>query len=179
MPPVQPGDKRGKYTDDRLQARRAEAWTLYCRGWTQRQLSERYGVTQSAISHDLKTYRESMPPVDREEMRRMHLDGTARIKRALHEIAERTPAPMVAGKDGLPVTDPVTGEYVRDYSARMAAYDRLLKVQEREAKLMGLDAAAKVEHSGEVAVVGSIEQEIARLAAQLGVAELEPADTES
>ena len=51
-------------------------------------------------------------------------------------------------KTGLPVIDPLTNMPVtvpiRDDGPRLAAIDRLLKIQERRAKLMGLDKPTKV-----------------------------------
>lgn len=55
---------------------------------------------------------------------------------------------LVRGANGMPVIDPATQlpktENVIDDGPRLAAIDRLLKIQERRSKLLGLDKPTKV-----------------------------------
>lgn len=61
----------------------------------------------------------------------------------------------VVERDGVPI---------KDDAPTLAAIDRLLKIMERRAKLVGLDSATKVE----VLSVDLIDREIAKLTAELG-----------
>lgn len=70
-------------------------------------------------------------------------------------------------------------EPIEDDAPTLDAIDRLLKIQVRRAKLLGLDAPAKVE----VITLDAIDREIERLTAELGSAALgaapAPADAEA
>jgi hypothetical protein len=63
---------------------------------------------------------------------------------------------IIEGPDGLPL---------KDDAPVLSAIDRLLKIMERRAKLVGLDAASKVE----VLSAEMLDREIAKLSAELGV----------
>lgn len=115
---------------------------------TQRQISERLGISQPRVSQILAAYRASLPPLDHEAMRRHSLALHEDIQRRALELAELAGAPVTAGKDGDLVVDPTSGEYVRDYSLRLAALETARKADVEIRKLHGLDAASKVEHSG-------------------------------
>lgn len=94
--------------------------------------------------------REQIPTPVLDEMRQETLELYAEMNRRALEMVDLIPAPLVAGKDGDLVVDPDTGEYVRDYSGRIKALDFALKVSAERRKLMGLDAAQKVETTGSV-----------------------------
>lgn len=117
---------------------------------TQRQIAERLDCCQQNVSAILTRARAKLPPVDLDAIRRealeLHQDT---IRRAL-ELVEREGAPVTAGKDGDLVIDPATGEYVRDYGLRLAALDAARKATVEIQKLLGLNAATKIEQSGSV-----------------------------
>jgi hypothetical protein len=154
---------------ERLAARRLEAYELYISGWTQAKIAKRFEVDQSTISDDLKLYRASIPQVDRDAIRKDHLEQLQRIRHSMNELVEMAGAPVTAGKDGDVVRDPDTGAVVRDFALRIQASKLALAVIEREAKQLGSDADTKIAVSGEVRVVGSVDAELEDLAAQLGL----------
>ena len=117
---------------------------------TQQDVAEEFGITQQRVSAIVQQVRDAMPEDERDEMRRATLELYDEITRRVLEVADLVPAPLVAGKDGLPVQDPVTGEFVRDYSARLKALELALKPAAERRKLMGLDAAEKLETTGTV-----------------------------
>lgn len=160
---------RRRLTKAELAERRAAEWELYCRGWTMPQIAREYGLDVSTISDDLRVYRDSVPQQTREQMIERHHETLADITRRLDEISRLMPPPVVAGKDGLPVYDPITKQPVRDYGPQMAALRELRTTLAQEAKLAGLNAADKVEVSGEITVEGSVDAEIRRLTEQLGI----------
>lgn len=54
------------------------------------------------------------------------------------------------GSGGKVAIDPITSMPLIDDGPKLAAIDRLLKIQQRQAQLLGLDAATKVDVSGGV-----------------------------
>lgn len=136
---------------DVLTAQEERAWHLYAvRRWTQHAIADDLGVSQQRISQLLARVRERLPKPDLGEMRQQAVDLYADIVRRSYALAELEGAPVTAGKDGDVVVDPESGDVVRDYGARLAAL-RLAKDAEAELrKLMGLDAASKVESTATV-----------------------------
>jgi hypothetical protein len=161
--------RKPRPTKAQLAERRAAEWELYCRGWTMPQLAERYGLDVSTISDDLKVYREAIPAQTRESMVERHHTTLADITRRLDALSRLNPPPVVAGKDGTPVMDPETREWVRDYSTQVTALRELRATLAQEAKLAGLNAADKVEVTGSVTFEGSVDAELQELANQLGL----------
>lgn len=153
-----------------LAERREAEWAMYVDGWTQPQIAKHFGIEQSTVSDDLRVFREAIPPQTREQMIERHHAKLADIARRLEEIASKPAPPVTAGKDGKPVYDPVTKQPVRDYSGQAAALAQIRATLAQEAKLAGLNAADKVEVSGNVTVAGSVDAELNELAAQLGMA---------
>lgn len=117
---------------------------------TQSKIAERFGISQSAVSQILSNARAKLPPVDLDAIRRQSLELHLDTMRAALELAEMPGAPVTAGKDGDLVLDPSSGEYVRDYSLRLAARETARKADAEIRKLYGLDAATKTEVSGSV-----------------------------
>lgn len=155
----------------KLAERRAAEWELYVKGWTMPQIAREYGLDVSTISDDLRMYREALPELDRQQMIQRHHDTLADITKRLDEISRLEAPPVTAGKDGDVVIDPDTGQIVRDYGAQITALGQIRATLAQEAKLAGLNAADKVEVSGSVTVNGPVDQELAELAAQLGIAD--------
>lgn len=160
----------------RLAERRAQAWELYVGGKTQYQIADQFGLDQSTVSDDLRIHADSMTPQSRDTAVKRHEETIAWAVDQLRELAKMEGAPVTAGKDGNVVRDPeridpVTGRHavVRDYTGRFTAIRELRGYLDREAKLLGLNAADKVEVSGAVTVEGSVDAEIRKLTEQLGI----------
>lgn len=124
---------------------------------TQAQLAAHFGVTQPAISARLKIIRGKLPSVeDRLAETQLKLFELYEDSiRRLTELANMEGAPVTVGKNGDILYDPEIkrdgeGAVVRDYSGRMQAI-KLAGEQARELrKMLGIDAAEKVELSGSV-----------------------------
>jgi hypothetical protein len=153
----------------RLAQRRAEEWELYVRGKTQQQIADQFSLDHSTVSDDLRIHAESMTPQSRETAVKRHEETIAWAVDQLRELALLDGAPVTAGKDGQVVYDPESGAVVRDYAGRFTAIRELRGYLDREAKLLGLNAADKVEVSGAVTVEGSVDAEIRKLTEQLGI----------
>lgn len=153
----------------RLAERRAEEWDLYVRGKTQPEIARMYGLDTSTICDDLRIHAEGMPPQARNTVIRRHEETIAWAIDELRRLVVLDGVPVTAGKDGYVVMDPETHQVVRDYGARFTAIREVRGYLDREAKLLGLNAADKVEVSGSVTFEGSVDAELQELADQLGM----------
>lgn len=139
---------------DRLDKRDWEMWRSYVKGATQREIAQQHKISQSAVSQRLKAVREAIPEEDRAQVLRRHLDSISAMTSELWQLVDSEPAPAYSNgrRMTMPgVDDPdEPGEQVWDHSGRLAAMDRLTKMLEREAKLLGIDSAEKVDVSAVV-----------------------------
>lgn len=133
----------------RLAGRNGSIWRDYCRGTTQEALAEKHGISQARVAEIIQSVRDSVPQENRLEVIREQIDWLRETRRSIMELWDRNGAPVTAGKDGDLVYDPEDGSVVRDHTGRLNAAKVALQFAEREAKLLGLDAAQKVELSGE------------------------------
>ena len=106
--------------EQRIEFRR-RAWELRIAGLTQQQIGAKLGLSQSIVSRMLARARE---------------DATA----ATHEVATIATAEQIARLDRMLVA---LWEKVRNGNER--AVDTVLRIEERRAKLLGLDAAVRKE----------------------------------
>lgn len=120
-----------------------------------------------ALEENLAAVRTSAEAYREEELLELdHLAATAiEVMRTPHY--EVTAAGKIA-------EDPSTGQPLIDDRPKLAAIDRLLKIQDRRAKLLGLDSAQKVE----VLTLDALDAEAARLNALLAASDSEAAATE-
>lgn len=130
-----------------LTGRNGRIWLLYCEGWTQERLAAEYGLTRERISQILKAVRDTIPQETREEEIQRSLEVLHDLRAGALEVWKMAAAPMVAGKDGDPVVDPESGEYVRDHGGRLRALETALKVDAQIRQLLGLDAAQRMDHT--------------------------------
>jgi hypothetical protein len=97
-----------------------------------------------------------------DEVRRLELERLDEYARhALRVLA--TPHLLVS--QGIAVVHPVTEEPLADDGPVLAALDRLIKISERRAKLLGLDAPAR--SRVEVITEDAVDAELAELARQI------------
>lgn len=131
---------------DPLTERQREAYRLASiYRMPQREIAEKMGITQQSVSELIRVARAKMPAVDHTELRRGLLDMHEEVIRRALSLAELEGAPVTVGKDGDILREPDSGEVVRDYAGRVAAYNLALKAAAELRKLEGLDAAAKME----------------------------------
>ncbi len=118
--------------------------------WSHQATAEKFGLTHQRVSQIVAKQRAEMPPTDLAEMRLRVLDTYERMLREAWSLAGREGAPLTAGKDGCVVIDPESGGVVRDYGGRLAALKMVADIQRDTRKLLGLDAAEKIELGGAV-----------------------------
>lgn len=90
----------------------------------------------------------------------MELDDLAAEARTIMDITHYS-----VTQGGKVARHPETDEPLRDYGPNLAAMDRLLKIQDRIAKITGCEAAMKIE----VLTIDDIDQNIRALTQQLAV----------
>lgn len=122
---------------------------------SQREIARRFTergepLSQVRIGQILADARKKLPPPDLAAIRQEALDLHMDVIRRAYEIAEKMAAPVTAGKDGDVVYDPENGSVVRDYSGNMAALKLALDADIQRRKLLGLDAASKIESTATV-----------------------------
>lgn len=157
--------------DGQHHQRNGAIYREWLNGRSQRVLAQKYNLTQPRISQIIREVREKTPPPDREEEIRRSFEMLQELRAGALEIWEMAAAPMVAGRDGDPVQDPESGEYVRDHAGRLRALETALKVDQRISQLLGLDAAVKMDHT-----VSTTERQAADRLAQDAAARLNQED---
>lgn len=171
--PKQPRGGRGRFTKQTATAvKDAEAATLRAGGHTYQAIADSLGyshrdLARRAVARALAaTMRE---PAD--ELRQLEL---VRLDALWVEATKVMTTEHITVNNGRVIE--VDGVPLKDDAPTLQSIDRLLRIMERRAKLLGLDSAAKVE----VLSVDLVDREIAKLTAELGGAEAsEAAGTET
>lgn len=103
---------------DRLDGRTGRVWQMYIRMQTQQAIADELGISQSRVSKIIAEVRASIPQQTREEI----------VQERVEQLRILGNSVFAAADDGDP-----------------QAINAFLKIQEREAKLLGLDSAIKQE----------------------------------
>lgn len=145
---------------ERLEDRDWRWWMAYVSGRTQREIAaaEDPPVDQSTVSRALERVRASIPEEKREDMVARSLAMLLDLQAGAVEVYRMAPAPVFVGKDGYAAQDPETGAYVRDHAGRLRALETAVKVNESVRRLLGLDAAQKLDMHVEAGEVRAAER---------------------
>lgn len=130
-------------TDERNLTRDERIWKEYLLGASQAELGRRHGISQQRVSVIIADMRDALPARTREEL-------VAESVELLRELRQTVAGVM---------------EDAYDPKVTLDAVGTHLRIMEREARLLGLDAATKLEHtvSGEErAAAEALGQEAAR-----------------
>jgi hypothetical protein len=122
-----------------------EIWERYSAVGSQASVAREYGLTQAAVSKAVQRHRATIPPEVREEKQRDELAFHERARDEIVAIARLKPGPVVAGKDGQPVHDPITGDVVWDYTGQLTAWRTAMQVSAHIARLGGLEAPTRLD----------------------------------
>lgn len=163
------GPWRAKPTDVRAslketEERRRQAATARAQALPWHVIQERFGyATRGEAIRDVLKYCEAI----REETAQvaegviqLELDKLDALERALWKIVNKQ---HITIQHGRVVVDPATGEMIPDDAPTMLAIDRLVKISERRAKLLGLDTATRFD----MAVSDDTNNQIRDLIAQM------------
>lgn len=151
---------------DRLTGRNGLIWRDYCGGRTQASLAAEHGVSQQRISEIIQAVRDGITQETREEEIQRSLEMLAELRAGALEVWRMAAAPVFVGKDGDVARDPDNDDaVVRDHSGRLRALETAVRVDQRIATLLGLDAATKMDLAVSTGEVGAAEK-LAQDAAQ-------------
>lgn len=161
-PQARPHDGKGRFVRSLSTAQReAEAALLRSKGWPYPRIAAELGYKHKADAYNAvqRVLKETVREAG-EQVRVLELERLDRLEAAANEVLERnhvtvSHGKIVAGPDGAPLFDdaPV-----------LQAIDRLLKIQERRARLLGLDAPVKKDVSltdERVAAIEALAEELA------------------
>ncbi|MFI9200172.1 hypothetical protein [Streptomyces sp. NPDC053048] len=138
------GDGKWIYTPEAAR-RDAEAAELRAKGWHYRRIAEHLGIDVHTAHQAVQRALKAIVQEPAEEVRTLELERLDRLYERAVEVLERRHVTVSQGKiiyEG--------GEPLADDGPVLQAIDRLLRIQERRAKLLGLDAATKTQVSGGV-----------------------------
>lgn len=128
----------------KLEGRTGDIWNLWCNGWTQEAIAEKYGIHQTRVSQILAAVRAQIPEVDRTQLIQRELDWLDANRKMLMELAT-DPLPPAFDQKGNPLIDPATRQVVRDATGRVQAVKAAMEAQRDMRKLLGLDQPLKVD----------------------------------
>ncbi len=142
--------------------RAAEAAKLRTTGMSWQDVADALGFADASGAY--RAAQDAMRAIA-EPARELRAIELARLDFALRTAWQAMTAKHVTVSQGRVVLDPVSGEPLRDWAPNLAAIDRVVKIGERRARLLGLDAPTKIE----AITPDRIEAEIERLAEELGI----------
>jgi hypothetical protein len=164
----QPRSGRGRFVKSLETAKRdAEAAQLRAEGKTYDQIAEALDFSDRSLAR--RSVERALAATVREpadELRQLEL---IRLDALWVEAVKVMTTEHITVNNGRVIE--VDGVPLKDDGPTLSAIDRLLKIMERRAKLVGLDSATKVE----VLSVDALDREIAKLTAELGGAEADEA----
>ena len=147
--------------DARIEERRHQAWLLRVKGKSVREIATALNVSVGTAHSDLKAVLERTKSENNEAAEDHRVLSLSRLDRALSTIEDALEAMSIrTNEDGEVIAAGI------DHELRLKALDRLVKLEERRAKLLGLDAPVKSEVEANVTNVASPE-EAARLVRQM------------
>jgi hypothetical protein len=145
-----------KTTPEQRAEQQAECLKLKLAGWRQDQIAEQLGLPEQTVSMRIKKALNSMVQPAAEELRKEEIARLDKYLKALDEVIEH----------GAVTHDQKGNSYV-DEAKRSQAISTAVRVAERRAKLLGIDMPQQIDVKHEH--IGSVEAEIAKLAAELAL----------
>lgn len=158
--------------DERLTQRDGQVWQAYLRSESQESIARRLGISQQRVSQIIADCRASVPAETREDQVTRAVELLAVLRSTAMELVDADPVPAYSNGRPVLLED---GRPAMDHGGRLAAFDRVLKVEERAARLLGLDAATKADLTVSGTEVAAAQAVAADAAARLARAREEQA----
>jgi len=120
-------------------------WRLRVNGVTQAEIAARLGITQQAVSKELRRAVDARPATAIDEYRAIELDKLDRLERVVLAVLGRKHL-VISGGNVMTIDDPDGGGPVPliDDGPVLAAAKVLVALSARRAGLVGMDSQAKV-----------------------------------
>lgn len=139
----------GRYERTLASAERdAQAARLRAQHWTYQQIADELGYSDKIAAY--RAVQRALKAAIREpgeELLALELERLDRLARAAEEVLEAHHVKVAGGE----IVYDEAGQPLEDTRPVLEAIDRLLKIQERRARLLGLDAPVKQQITGKVA----------------------------
>jgi hypothetical protein len=165
----QPRGGKGRFTRSPDTAERdAAACKLRSTGANYDQIAEQLGFTDRSSAR--RAVERALVAIVAEPAAQLRTLILGRLDLLLGEAWKVLLAEHIVVSQGRVIHDPTTGAPMRDHGPVLNAIDRVLRIEDRRCKLLGLDAPVKVE----AITVDQVEAEIARLAVELGMNDNRP-----
>lgn len=161
-PQARPHDGRGRFVRSLSTAERdAQAAELRSKGWSFPRIAAHLGYTHRADAYNAvqRVLKETVREAG-EQVRALELERLDRLETAANEVLERAHVTVSHGK----IVAGADGEPLLDDAPVLQAIDRLLRIQERRSRLLGLDAPIKKDVSltdERVAAIEALAEELA------------------
>lgn len=150
--------------------RRAKAVEMRMTGASFQRIADELGYnSRGAACQDITRALESAVTTERATVEVYRQEELERLDLLLVEAWTVLKRQHVTVSHGRVIRDEETNEPLLDDGPVLAAIDRILKIQERRSKFLGLDAPTKVE----AITIDALDAEIAKLAAEL---DMQPSD---
>lgn len=120
---------------------RAKAYRLKLRGLSDRAVAQQLGVSHTTVQNWTKQEAHEIVLPLAEELRKVQLERLGEMRQAALLVLERFHVTVSHGK----VIKDDFGDALEDDAPKLQAIDRLLRIEERIAKLLGLDAPTRAE----------------------------------
>jgi hypothetical protein len=148
------GDGKFRTKTDQIE-RDAQASALYDQGWTYKRIAAELGMSNQGRAHDaVMRHLKRIPVADVESIRRQMEQRLSEMRRIALAVAGKDHIAHGQGR-AVEIEDPDNpGTYIKvhDDGPKLQALDRLLRIEERRAKLYGADMPTRTEFSGSVEV---------------------------
>ena len=122
-----------------IEQRRAKAWEMRLDGKSYREIGEALGVAHTTAHAYVMAVLERTKKENNESAEHWRQISVARLEKALNVVKDALKAVLIDPETGMPIDD------TENHELRLKAIDRLIKLEERKAKLLGMDAPSKVE----------------------------------
>lgn len=119
-----------------------DIWLRYGEGETQEEIAAHYGITHQRVSQIIARMRDDIPVEERRARQRRALADLDHMRAEILSLVDADPIPAYSNGKPILLAD---GETIaEDHTGRLHAVDRAVKLQEREAKALGTDAATRI-----------------------------------
>lgn len=118
-----------------------DIWLRYTDGQTQQQIADHYGLDQATVSRIIARMRDDIPIEERRARQRRQLDDLDHLRQEAIDLVEAEPIPAYSNGRPILMAD---GRPAQDHTGRVRAMDLVVKLQEREARALGTDAATRI-----------------------------------
>lgn len=140
------GAVHSKPADDLARADQdAQILELKRQDLTFEQIADQLGISRAGAH---RGFHRALPRIPEPAASAYRAEHLARLELARSVVLDILAAKHVTVSQGVVVR--IDGQPIEDDGPTLAAVDRLVKLDEREAKLLGLDSAEKIDHSGAI-----------------------------